>query len=240
MVVVGATTPAGQVASYSNQLGSAKWGLVAPGGAADGDIYDDIVSTWAGNEYATAAGTSMAAAHVSGALALLLSQGLSPSDAVQRLLVTAAPCPTCGHGRLDAAAAVGASAAPVLRAPAAASSPEPGPAKVVTESGRASVTAPAAPARPARAPVVVPVNPAPTAPAAASAPAPALAEAPSPPPAAATPSPVPSLVAARPASAPSRVPGIVAAAALLAVVSAALALGVAEIANASRGRRLGT
>src|SRR5207253_507503 len=106
-------------------LGSAKWGLVAPGGAADGNVGDDVVSTWMGNQYATAAGTSMAAAHVSGALALVLAQGRSPAGAVQQMLATAARCPACGDGRLDAAAAVGASAVPVLRPAAAAASPGP-------------------------------------------------------------------------------------------------------------------
>src|SRR5436309_3457133 len=160
MVVVGATTPAGQVASYSNQLGSAKWGLAAPGGAADGDIDDDVISTWMGNEYATVAGTSMAAAHVSGALALVLAQGLAPVAAVQRLLATAAPCPACGSGRLDAAAAVGASAVPVLRPAAAAASPAPPESPSVVRTPRPPVPS-KAPARTSRPPAAVAVAPAP-------------------------------------------------------------------------------
>ena len=107
MIVVAATTPTGQVASYSNHLDSARWGVAAPGGAADNNPFDDVVSTYTGNTYATIAGTSMSAAHVSGALALLRAKGFSQDDAVQRLLATAVPCAGCGAGRLDAAAAVG-------------------------------------------------------------------------------------------------------------------------------------
>ena len=57
----------------------------------------------------------MAAPHVTAAVALLLAQGLSPQDAIQRLLDTAdsrvacgAESPTC-RGRLDVAKATGAS-----------------------------------------------------------------------------------------------------------------------------------
>src|SRR5207248_1155665 len=74
--------------------------------------YDDVVSTYPGNMYATIAGTSMSAAHVSGAVALLRAKGYSRDDAVQRLLSTAVVCDGCGSGRIDAAAAVGAAPAP--------------------------------------------------------------------------------------------------------------------------------
>jgi len=48
--------------------------------------------------------------HVSGAVALLLSQGLSPLEAVQRLLSTADPQPDCGcAGRVNLAQALGPS-----------------------------------------------------------------------------------------------------------------------------------
>jgi hypothetical protein len=123
-LVVGATDARGAVAPYSNALTTAKWGLVAPGGSGTGDGRD-IISTWweasapvATNRYAFRAGASMAAAHASGVVALLLAEGLTRDQVVQRLISTLRPM-ACGpgcHGLLDAAAAVGATAA---RAPAA-------------------------------------------------------------------------------------------------------------------------
>jgi serine protease len=112
-LVVGATDIRGVLAPYSNPLTSAKWGVVAPGGSATGDRRD-VVSTWsdpsrpnATNLYAFRSGASIAAAHVSGVVALLLAEGFSPAEAVQRVLTTARPVP-CGlgcHGLVDAAAA---------------------------------------------------------------------------------------------------------------------------------------
>src|SRR5438477_2101090 len=153
MIVVAATTPGGQLASYSNHADSAMWGVAAPGGASDGNPYDDIVSTYKGDAYATIAGTSMAAAHVSGAVALLRAKGVSPADAVQRLLGTAVGCAGCGRGRIDAAAAVGAGAAPAPAPPpggGGAGAAPPGSATVVgaAPQARPVSNAPAKPARP--------------------------------------------------------------------------------------------
>jgi subtilisin family serine protease len=64
----------------------------------------------------------MAAPHVSGVLALLLAQGLSPSAAVERLLGTldhSVPCGLGCRGRLDARAAVTAPAVPSTTSPVA-------------------------------------------------------------------------------------------------------------------------
>jgi subtilisin family serine protease len=118
-VVVGATAKDGSVAGYSTSLGNAKWGMVAPGGSGDGPDAD-VISPLPGGRYAWVAGTSMAAPHVTGALALLLAQGLDPSAAVKRLLATLdqASCGVGCHGRLNVAAAV-APPAPSAVAPAA-------------------------------------------------------------------------------------------------------------------------
>jgi subtilisin family serine protease len=117
-LVVGATDRAGNVPSYSSPIGNAKWGLVAPGGAGSGGADSNVISTFmtssGGSGYASAAGTSMAAPHVAGAVALLLAQGQSPAAAVSRLLSSADKV-SCGRGcqgRLNLAAAVGADPTP--------------------------------------------------------------------------------------------------------------------------------
>jgi thermitase len=117
-LVVGATGPDDLVADYSSPTGNAKWAIVAPGGASDGDETHKIWSTYwekdKQNQYGYLAGTSMAAPHVTAAVALLLAQGMTAQDAVQRLLDTADPTVACGaesptcKGRLDVAKATGA------------------------------------------------------------------------------------------------------------------------------------
>ena len=123
-LVVGATDKAGKVTGYSTSLGNAMWGLVAPGGNGDGPGAD-VISPVPGSRYEWVAGTSMAAPHVSGALALLLAQGLTPSAAVDRLLGSLDRSVNCGlgcRGRLDLKAAVSAAVpAPTTVAPAGGS-----------------------------------------------------------------------------------------------------------------------
>lgn len=120
-VVVGANDRNGNLASYSSRLDTARWGIVAPGGAggdpAQRDAYAaaNVVSAWSSGHtpsgYAVGAGTSMAAAHVSGGLALLLARGMGQEAAVQQILSTANTSVACGsgcHGRLDLGRATGA------------------------------------------------------------------------------------------------------------------------------------
>lgn len=113
----------GRLASYSNGVNEAQWGVAAPGGddpngpsAAACSQYDpyEILSTyWTASQptncYATDEGTSMATPFVSATVALLLSHGLSASQAVQTLLGTSNHSVSCGSscsGLVNAGAAV--------------------------------------------------------------------------------------------------------------------------------------
>ena len=110
-IIVGATGPDDTVSEYSSPIGSAKWGILAPGGAGDGNPEHDIYSTFwqkdKPNAYRALAGTSMATPHVVGAVALLLAEGFTPQQVVERLISTAdskVACDNC-KGRLDVAKA---------------------------------------------------------------------------------------------------------------------------------------
>jgi len=150
VIVVTASNRGDARPAYASGVGSALWGLTAPGGdgatagAGPGCVPESgIVSTYADNTYACLVGTSMSVPHVSGAAAVLRGLGLSPEEVVGRLLGSAddlgAPGvdTTYGAGRLNLARAVQASAAPA---------PVPSPPPPTTEAPPTIAATPATPA----------------------------------------------------------------------------------------------
>ena len=85
VIAVAATTTSNHRASYSNT--GPEIDIAAPGGDSSGAI----ISTYKGNGYVSAAGTSMACPHVSGAIALMLqwNSTLTPAQVWARLNETA-------------------------------------------------------------------------------------------------------------------------------------------------------
>ncbi|HEX4901493.1 MAG TPA: S8 family serine peptidase [Acidimicrobiales bacterium] len=141
-VVVTATDNRDRSPSYANGVGTARWGIAAPGGDGSSEEGRDILSAFPGRRCALNAGTSMAVPHVSGALAALRASGLGPRAAVDRLLSTARDLgsqgedSTFGFGLLDMRAALGRPDPPVVEPP----TPDPAPTTTVAASG--SVTRP--------------------------------------------------------------------------------------------------
>lgn len=150
-VVVTATDNRDRVAPYATSIGSARWGIAAPGGDGSGEQGRDVLSAFPGRRCALNAGTSMAAPHVAGALAALRARGHDPRAAIDRLLSTARDLgspgvdSTYGHGLLDVRAAVAAPAPPPVVEPP---TPDPAPTTTAaptgtTGAGRPTTTRPA-------------------------------------------------------------------------------------------------
>ncbi|MGH2772001.1 MAG: S8 family serine peptidase [Actinomycetota bacterium] len=158
IIVVGSHTQNDQCASTTN-YGSGL-DILAPGSA----------MTTAGSAYATATGTSIAVPFVSGAMALLMSSGMSNTSAVNRLLSTArGPAISCrgessSYRFLDVGAALGVSLATV--APPAPAPQRLGATQPRTRSARpprpAVAAPPPAPAPPPLPLITLPVQEPPT------------------------------------------------------------------------------
>ncbi len=113
VITVGATNAAGSRASYSNY--GTRIDLMAPGGEASGQ---QVVSTLGSGQYGGKVGTSMAAPHVAGVLALMKSKkpALTAAEGLSILKDTARPLSAaqcnrpsgleCGAGLIDAQAAL--------------------------------------------------------------------------------------------------------------------------------------
>lgn len=139
VVVVGSSTADDRRAAYSNY--GKGLDLLAPGGGSATNPGDDacteensVISTWwnpatGTSQYGGGCGTSMAVSFVSGVAALLHERGLSNDEIVERILEKADDLGSegrddrTGHGRLNAASALGAKALQATLSPDPSSEP---------------------------------------------------------------------------------------------------------------------
>jgi len=144
-LVVAATGPSGHLATYS-QYGAGV-SVAAPGGQPDSndncEISDCILSLYPGNQLAVAAGTSMAAPHVSGLAALLFGQDpkRSRDSVISRIESTAHALSGAGHGLIDVRAALGVPNPPPRPSPTRTVAPSAKPKPVVKPKPRPAVSA---------------------------------------------------------------------------------------------------
>ena len=152
-LVVTSTGASGSPAPASGGLGSAKWGVAAPGGdpqacatsrTAENCVFSTAWAPGMHDRYILAAGSSAAAPHVAGVTAQLRAIGLDAPSTVRRLLetTTAQPCGSGCHGVLNAASAVGADVGPAAPVPVDAAA-EPAPAVDAVAPATAAPTSPA-------------------------------------------------------------------------------------------------
>ncbi|WP_051966632.1 S8 family peptidase [Kitasatospora mediocidica] len=101
VLAISAVDRNGAIAGYSN-VGDGRIALAAPGGDPDGGPGEAIVSDWPGGRFAALAGTSMSAAHVTGAIAVAAAAhpGWGP-DQLRELLLAQARA-DCRAGPLPA------------------------------------------------------------------------------------------------------------------------------------------
>jgi hypothetical protein len=168
VLIVGATGPHDEVASYSD-TGSGPTFVWAPGGngaCSSGDTSNCVVLASMHGGYQVSEGTSFAVPHVAGVAALVMATGAGNSAAASRIVSSADH--VAAGARLNAAAAVGASGAslPVAAPPPAAPAVRPVPAVAAKPAQlaapKAGTPAPALSSTPAPTPSLPPPTPSPT------------------------------------------------------------------------------